>query len=129
MKSLSKTTMTFVALLLAVSAQANTTESMFQRKSALPSELQSMVLEYLQTHCSEYVIPYGLYEMGTTVETVRDTEVRKLHYSTEINAHYYPDGMHPGLARIFVQSSQTSVFDSNPRYDIERVSVDGSDCK
>ncbi|MFL5814405.1 MAG: hypothetical protein ACJ763_12570 [Bdellovibrionia bacterium] len=124
-----KSLLVLSALLAVSSAQANTAQTVFSAKSALPQELREKLISYIEAHCGEYVSPYGLSETGTTVDKTEDTGVQKYEYGTALTSTYYFDGMHPTTARIYAETYQLIAYDEIPYFGISHVSVEGTDCK
>jgi hypothetical protein len=118
-----------LSVLFAVSAQANTVKTVFSAKSELPQELREKLIRYIESHCGEYVTPYGLSETGTTVDKTEDTGVQKYEYGTALTSTYYFDGMHPTTARIYAETYQIVAYDEIPYFGISHVSVEGTECK
>jgi hypothetical protein len=118
-----------LSALFAVSAQANTAQTVFSAKSALPQELREKLIRYIEKHCGEYVIPYGLSETGTTVDKTEDMGVVKYEYGTALVSTYYADGRHPSTARFYAETDQEIAYDEMPQFSVTHVSVEGKDCK
>lgn len=119
-----------LSALLAFSAQANTVKTVFKTDSALPQELREKLINYVEQHCGEYVIPFGLSELETTVvQTNQAVGVTRLDYSTTLSSTYYFDGMHPTSVRIEAASLEIDAAAEFPYFDIDHVTVDGMECK
>jgi hypothetical protein len=119
-----------VLMVAATSAQANSIQTIFKPNSALPTELQSELYTYLLTRCSEYVIPYGLKETGTSV-MAKDFDNGTVYYgyTTTLTSVYYFDGYHPDTAEIVVKMSRSVTMDGGSRMSIGQVLVNGSECQ
>ncbi|MFL5814404.1 MAG: hypothetical protein ACJ763_12565 [Bdellovibrionia bacterium] len=119
-----------VLIAAASSAQANSIQTIFKPSSVLPTELQSELYTYLLTHCSEYVIPYGLKETDTSV-MAKDFDNGTVYYgyTTTLTSVYYFDGFHPDTADIVAKTSRSVKMDGSSRISIGQVLVNGSECQ
>lgn len=118
-----------LSFLVATSSQANTTKTVFKSDSVLPKALQSQVLEYVVTHCGDYVSDFGLNETKTSF-WAKDFDNGNVFYSytIELTSNYYPDGYHPDLATIVVSASQTVSMNGETKTRLGDVIVNGSRC-
>ncbi len=117
MKTLSQTrTIIFMAFLFGNLASANTVKSVFKTDSILPAELQTKVLEFAESNCSEKIEAFGLEEVTTTSNTypsikIEPTyeQVHTMEYLTELRSRYHNE-QHPTWTKIFVKSTTYDFF-------------------
>lgn len=104
-----KKILVLVGFLVALSAQANTLDSVFKKDSAIPVELQQRILDAINTRCGRLVMQYGLQEQSTNVRVERiDQGVIDYYFSTTFSSRYNFDGTHPVTTYITVESAQYS---------------------
>jgi hypothetical protein len=120
----------FSALILVVSlsAEANTSGSVFGRSSPVPAALRERILSAVQARCPSIITPYGLEEIKTEVrEDHVDQGVVDFFYSTSLSSRYFADGMHPATTTIQVESAEYA-FSNGDNLQILGISS-GEDCR
>lgn len=101
-------------------ASANTVETTYLKNSVLPSKLQQMIIDAVQTKCGNATSQYGLREINTDF-TVGDFNGEPYtFFTTEFDSRYYSDGMHPTYTRITVYSE----LRGNAAYAVGRIVSD-----
>lgn len=103
-----KSALISLVLTIGLSAFANTTESVYNKDSILPTELKEQIIQYISKQCPQDISTYGLSEIQTVVtnESELDVEV-STEYETVFSSRYYFDGMHPSHQQIKVLSSKS----------------------
>jgi hypothetical protein len=102
-----KSFFSILALVMAVSAQANTVQTVYRPDTILPAQLRIDILKYVESHCGDYVTPYGLNELETKVTQSNDVPgYSETRYVTKFSSmNYALDPYHPDWADIMVYSS------------------------
>ncbi len=94
-------------LTIGLSTFANTTESVYEKDSVLPTELKAEIIQYISEKCPQDISAYGLKEVDTQVVNQSELDVEVLtEYETVFTSRYYFDGMHPSTQEIKVVSSK-----------------------
>ncbi len=95
-----------LGLTLSITAHANTVETVFDKDSKVPTDLQARILNYVNTKCSAVIANYGLNEVSTSVRLDRiDQGVVDQYFTTTFSSRYYFDGMHPTTIYFTVESA------------------------
>lgn len=98
-----------LALVVSVSAQANTLDSVYKKDSPVTAELQKLILDTVNTRCADVVSAYGLREETSTVNVVRvDQGIIDRYFTTVLSSRYMVDGYHYGIATIEVKTVEYS---------------------
>ena len=94
-------------LTIGLSTFANTPESVYKKDSVLPTELKTVIIQYLNKNCPVAISAYGLKEVDTQIVYQSEPDVESVtDYETILTSRYYVDGMHPGHQEIKVTSSE-----------------------
>lgn len=112
-----------LAQFTALTAKANTPESVYKKDTVLPLILQQEILKIVSANCTQGISQNGLTEQQTTAEANMKQGADMIIYSTIFDSRYLFDGTHPIHSQIEVQSVEIlSPAQESDRYQTLRVS-------
>ena len=108
---------------MSLTAQANTTDSVFGNNSVLPKQLQTQMLDLLTEKCSMVVESYGLRETETIIISEELGAESETQYETVLRSRYHYD-FHPRTEQIKMLSSKVVTHVGRTVYTIHQLNTD-----